>query len=169
MRYLMIKDEQTLDDVIKRLYKGLTEKQTVTVQTALLKANPPLRDVEKLTPGTLVRVPRLSADIEKKARDTGKAAPMQDLQVVVVEGLAELQDKIKTSVKQRADNDKQDSALLKKAAFSKAAKTDPVAKENAELLTKRIAATKKLDATRLKAVDAAVKHLTKVASLLSNR
>lgn len=167
MRYLPLRNEKSVDDITRKLYKNLSGAEKKKVEAALLKSNPKLREFDKLGKGTLIRLPKLSADIERKSRSI--FAPNQDLESAVIEGLQEISKNIESSIKQAAADDKQTTAEIKKAAFSKAMKADPKAREHADQLKKRIAADNKLNSAKLKAVDSAVKALTKVASQIQDK
>lgn len=49
--------EKTLADIADKLFVRLTPRQRKTVEEALLKANPQLRDIASLRPGSILQVP----------------------------------------------------------------------------------------------------------------
>jgi hypothetical protein len=49
--------EKTVADIADKLFARLTARQRKTVENALLKANPQLRDIASLRPGAILQVP----------------------------------------------------------------------------------------------------------------
>lgn len=57
MRYLLLRNEESVKDVTEKAYKGLTAKSRKKAEAALLKINPELKKFKSVRKGFIVRVP----------------------------------------------------------------------------------------------------------------
>lgn len=57
MRFLLLGDERSVKEVAANAFRGMSRAELAEASAALLKANPELRSISNLPPGSLIRVP----------------------------------------------------------------------------------------------------------------
>lgn len=59
MRFLLLRNEESVKDVANKAYKGLTAKTRKQAEAALLKSNPELKKFKSVRKGFIVRIPTI--------------------------------------------------------------------------------------------------------------
>ena len=85
MRYLLLRNEESVRDVADKAYKGLSAKARKQAEAALLKANPELKTFESVRKGFIVRVPAVRNGGKKDRRNL--IDPVEDIAHEMVENL----------------------------------------------------------------------------------
>jgi hypothetical protein len=162
MRYLLLRNEESVRDVAEKAYKGLSAKARKQAEAALLKANPELKTFASVRKGFIVRVPNV-ADFGKKDR-RNLIDPIED----ITHSLAKHLESLEVSfAKTFADMEGQHDRILEnlKAAnkeIKKQANGDVLAKT----LKKHVADSKKSSDKNLKLGLEALHKLQKTSTYL---
>lgn len=95
MRFLLKGDEQTVKEIAANTFRDLSPADLAKASAALLKANPELKIITTLPPGTLIRVP---PDIARPAEDPNAYLdPIEGMVSNVIKELKALEAEINTS------------------------------------------------------------------------
>lgn len=151
--------EKTLADIANKLFARLTPRQRKTVEDALLKANPQLREIASLRTGAILHVPALP---ELRAK-TRRALENPDEQLA-----AQLRDDLSAYGKRLAERNKAAQAQVAATAklvadrnLAKAIGDDPALRTLLEDIGKSNGMREQALAQRQKAFDVALEQILK--------
>ncbi len=137
MRYLPIRKEKSLTDITERVYGKMTPEKRKVAEAAILRENPHLKSFAKIREGALVRVPKLDDVGKSGGRST--ADPVGDTVKEAREELERFAATMKDVFSQAQDQAAKDTALAKKAEFTKAMSANAEAKTIADTLKANLA------------------------------
>lgn len=157
MRYLPIRTEKSVAEVIDKVYADLTPEKRASVEAALLRENPQLKTFSKVRRGTIVKIPTLEGVDETGKRSV--ADPVAELVELSLEELSRFSEELGASFSREEESLKEQSAIAKSAAFTRAMESDPEAVAIAEQLKKNLAQRTKDLKDRSKTTLDAVKAL----------
>jgi hypothetical protein len=158
MRVTAFRGETSVDAIAEKVYADLTPVSRKKAVAALLKENPQLERLEKVKPGSVLRIPEVPGVRATPGRGSeGAADEIADM----------LADRLNTygrrlTARNEAfivDIDKQ-AALLKDRQLQKTFDSSPVAKELSRRANQAIEADKKAVADTRKRLEAAIEKLT---------
>jgi hypothetical protein len=162
MKYFLLRDEKSIAEIADKAYKGLSEKERASAETALLKANSNLKSLSKVRKGTIIHVPSISRADSFNKRSV--VDPVAQITAFMADHLSKME---------RAVNDRYNAAEIhlkdttgKMAELNSVVKGWPVGEENAAQLKKSIdSAQKNIEADKKERLEA-VKQLQKAVELL---
>jgi len=97
MKFLLKGDEQNVKEIAANTFRGLSAAELTKASAALLKANPELKNVANLPPGTLIRIP---PDIARPAEEPNTYVdPIEGMVSNVIKELTMLEAEINASHK----------------------------------------------------------------------
>jgi hypothetical protein len=128
--------EDSVGEIADRLYTRLTPRQRVKVETALLKANPRLRDLDTVDEGTVLRVP----DIPEIRAKASKGGGNVDAQVAerVARALKEYGERLGGRFEADEEAVREQVATLKNRRLKAALGEAPLARELAAKATETL-------------------------------
>jgi hypothetical protein len=151
--------ERSVGEITDKLYTKLTPAQREKAETALIKANPQLKNIRKLPQGAILRVP----DMPELRAKTTRSLENPDDQIVkhITQSLAAFSKHLGGQVSAEQESIKQQGSLLKSAKFKK----DIAAAEGLQALAQEAGKTlgeRSSDiGARQKKVDQAIKQVAK--------
>ena len=160
MRFLLIRNEESVRDVADKAYKGLTVKAREQAEVALLKANPELKTFKSVRKGFIIRVPVIRDDGKEDRRNV--VDPIEDIAHEMSESL-QLLDNLLTKSFAKLEN-RQKDIVDKLKAGNKELKIQPGGDQVAKALRKHLADSKKSNAKKKKLGHEALEKLQKTAS-----
>ncbi|WP_416138206.1 hypothetical protein ACM26W_17250 [Halomonas sp. HK25] len=155
MAIATFRGEKSVAEIADKLYARLTPKQREKAEAALLKANPQLKDIGKLKPGTILRLPELRA----KARTNRTLEnPVTQIAATLAGELGAYGNRLAehVDVAQRATNTEQ--TLLKSARFKAVLANAPHLQELADQATRSLEGRSKAIKQRQGALETALKR-----------
>lgn len=148
--------EKTVAELATRLYARLTPRQRDKAETALLRANPRLRDLKRLPKGAVLEVPTLDGPRLRARGDA--AAPIDEIGDEVSAALKAFGQRLET----RFETDQKDTQvalkLMKSAAFKRVLGEHPELEKSVNLAAKTLTTRSKATVERQKAVETALKQ-----------
>jgi len=160
MAFATFQGEHSVTEIASKLFVKLTAAQRKQAEAAILKANPELRHIAKLKPGTLLRIPpELSGLRPAKRRELEQpealiAGTLTDALSAYGKRIAERMEADRTQITTQQQ-------LLKSSDFTKAIAGEPKLKEAAKSLQAVLATRAKASAQREKALAAALEQAMK--------
>ena len=156
--------EGSVGEIADRLYTRLTPRQRVKVETALLRANPRLTDLDTVDEGTVLRVPDIPEIRAKASSDGGNV----DAQIAerVARALKEYGERLGGRFEADEEAVKEQVATLNnrklKAALGEAPQARELAAKAAESLKERSSAAKDRHKATKDALEQALSDLNKM-------
>lgn len=159
MAFATFRGEQSITELASKHFEKLTPAQRKQAEAAILKANPELRHIAKLKPGTLLRIPELSGLRPAKRRDVEHpealiASTLSDALNAYGKRFAERMDADRAEIKTQL-------GLLKDRDFAKAISDQPELREAAKGMQTVLAHRAKASAQREKVFAAALEDALK--------
>lgn len=151
--------EKSVAEIADKLYLRLTPKQREKAEAALLKANPQLKDINKLRPGTILRLPELPELRAKTNRSLDN--PAAQVADTLAESLSDYAKVLAERYQRDQEATKTQIALLNSAKLKKELADAPVLQKQADEARKTLEARVKAVELRQAAVDSAVKQALK--------
>ncbi|MDO9596105.1 MAG: hypothetical protein Q7J47_00135 [Azoarcus sp.] len=159
MAIASFRGEKNVAEIADKLYVRLTPKQREKAEAALLKANPQLKDIGKLKPGTILRLP----DLPELSAKTNRSLDNPDAQIAKL--MSESVSSYARVLGERYKNDQESThaqiALLGSAKLKKELGNAPALQKQADEARKALEARVKTVDVRQAAVDAAIKQALK--------
>lgn len=151
--------EKSVAEIADKLYLRLTPKQREKAEAALLKANPQLKDLNKLRPGTILRLPELP---ELRAK-TNRSLDNPDAQIAktVSESLSSYAKVLGQRYKSDQESTHTQIALLGSAKLKKELGNAPALQKQADEARKALELRVKAVDVRQATVDTAIKQALK--------
>lgn len=159
MAIATFRGERSVGEITDKLYSKLTPLQRKKAESALIKANPQLHNIRKLSQGAILRVP----DLPELRAKTNRSLENSDDQIVknIVDALGNFGKHISKQTGDEQKAIKQQAALLKSAKFKKDISAAEVPKALAADAAKALnARSKDIDARRKK-VEESIKQAMK--------
>lgn len=151
--------EKNVAEIADKLYARLTPKQREKAEAALLKANPQLKDINKLRPGTILRLP----DLPELRAKTNRSLDNPDAQIAKV--VSEAVSGYARVLGERYKNDQESThtqiTLLGSAKLKKELGNAPALQKQAEEARNALEVRIKAVGARQTAVDTAIKQALK--------
>ena len=151
--------ERSVSEITEKLFTRLTPAQRAKAETALVKANPQLKNISKLPKGAILRVP----DLPELRTKTTRSLENPDDQIVkhITRSLAAFSKHLGGQSSTEQASIKQQGSLLKSAKFKK----DIASTEGLQALAKEAGKTlgvrAKAIGERQKKVDEAIKQVAR--------
>jgi hypothetical protein len=164
MKYLVIRDEKSLEEVTDRVFRSLTPKQREKAGAELLRANPELKSFRAVRRGHIVRVPETPGGAEKNSRNLEQ--PVDELAADMLAGLQDYEVSLFAKFGAAQERSKQMASVLK--AASKDLKKLPNGAAAAKKLNQNITAAVKQNDKNAELTKAALLELQKTV-LSQNR
>ena len=151
--------ERSVSEITEKLFTRLTPAQRAKAETALVKANPQLKNIRKLPRGAILRVPDLP---ELRAKTTRNLENPDD-QIVkhINRSLAAFSKHLGSQLSAEQDSIKQQASLLKSAKFKKDIASAEGLKGLAKEADKTLGVRSKAIGERQKKIDEAIKQVAK--------
>lgn len=162
MKFLLKGDEQSIAEIAGKAFTNLSAADRVKAEAALLKANPELRTIAKIPPGTLIRIPA-SARTFKPNKDK-LVDPVEGMVGNVIRELKALETEIKKSQTKHERRLKEYPENLK--AARRALKGHPDGEAITNRLAKHLNDSKSSDDKNMKRGLDALKRMRKTVSTL---
>lgn len=140
MKYLLLRNEESIEDVAKTAYKGLTAKSRTQAEAALLKANPELRNFKEVAKGFIVRVPAVRGG--EKADRRNLVGPVDDIAHEMLKRLEAFEDSLPSKLSRMEDRHIRTLEKLKDA--NKELRKQPNSANVAKTLKDHVADSKKI-------------------------
>lgn len=159
MAIATFRGERSVGEITDKLYSKLTPLQRKKAESALIKANPQLHNIRKLSQGAILRVP----DLPELRAKTNRSLENSDDQIVknIVDALGNFGKHISKQTGDEQKAIKQQAALLKSAKFKKDISAAEVPQALAADAAKALnARSKDIDARRKK-VEESIKQAMK--------
>ena len=159
MAIATFRGERSVGEITDKLYSKLTPLQRKKAESALIKANPQLHNIRKLSQGAILRVP----DLPELRAKTNRSLETSDDQIVknIVDALGNFGKHISKQTGDEQKAIKQQAALLKSAKFKKDISAAEVPQALAADAAKALnARSKDIDARRKK-VEESIKQAMK--------
>jgi hypothetical protein len=149
--------ERTVAEIADKLFVRLTPRQREKAETALLKANPQLRDIKNIREGTILRVP----DLPELRVKTNRNLENPDAQIVknLNDALNAYAARLNERIKAAQEDIKTQRLLLKDRVFKREVSGSPELQALAESTAKATEARAKIISERQKQVEAATKQV----------
>lgn len=110
--------EQTIDEIVDKLFVEPTDRQREIAAAAMLKANPQLAEINKMSKGTVLRVPNIP---ELRAQATrGLDNPDAQIAAEISKALSDYEERFSARAKQALSDNNAQTTLLKSAEFNSA-------------------------------------------------
>lgn len=124
MPIVTYRGEANVGEVADKVYSRLTPKQREKAEAELIKANPQLKSVKKLTTGTILRVP----DVPELRAKTNRKVENPDDQIAnnIVKSLQVFASRMDKTVTQEKEALKEQAGVLKSAKVKRLTESDPV-------------------------------------------
>lgn len=101
MKFLLLGDERSVKEVAENAFRGMSRAELADTSAALLKANPELKSIADLPPGTLIRVP---SKIKKPRTEKDEYVdPVEGMVKNVIKELKALEAEINSNHKDHED------------------------------------------------------------------
>jgi hypothetical protein len=157
MRIAAFRGESSVRDIAEKLYVDLSAPERRKAVDGLLKANPQLRELDNVKPGTLLHVP----DVPKVAAKSGRGLddPTRVVANLVEKSLEEYAARLAERHDAHLAELKKQSARLKNRTFKKVVGTSPMLKGLSAAATKSNKAEASLIGDRQKRLDKALAQL----------
>lgn len=151
--------EKSVGEIADKLFVRLTPRQREKAEAAILKANPQLAEIDRVREGAVLRVP----DIPELRPKTNRSLDNPDAQITnaIGDALRDYDKRLATRFKQGTADTKEQTALLKSAAFKRALANAPAAQEVAKQTAKALGERGQQLAARQETVDAAIRGMVK--------
>ncbi|MDI5986279.1 hypothetical protein QLQ85_15910 [Halomonas sp. M4R5S39] len=150
--------ERSVAEVVDKLYVKLTPRQRETVEAAILKANPRLRDIGNLRDGTILHVPDLPKLRAKTRTNRTLENPVTQVAATLVDDLDGYGRRLAERVRVDQQDAKAQLTLLKSARFKAALGGAPHLQELAEQAARAIEARSKTIKERQGTLETALKR-----------
>lgn len=163
MRYLLLRNEESVRDVADKAYKGLTDKARNHAEAALLKANPELKRFKSVRKGFIVRIPTVRDDGEIDRRNI--IDPVEEIADEMSEKLKLFENSLTRKFAELENRQKNIGETLK--ASNRDLKKYPNGDAVAKALKKHVVNSKKLNDKNKKLGLEALKKLQETATSFS--
>ncbi len=141
MKYLLLRNEKSVDEVADRAFKKLSSTQREQAKAALLKANPELKTFNSVRKGFIIRVPKVSEDIKSNIRNL--VNPIEEIANELGDNLKTFENSLASRFTDLANRQKDIENILKVA--SKELKELPKGDAAAKTLKKHLLDSRKLN------------------------
>ena len=160
MRYLLLRNEVSVQDVADRAYKGLSVKARKQAVATLLKANPELKTFKSVRKGFIVRVPAVRDGGQKNSRNL--VDPIEGIAHEMSEKLKLFENTLTSTFSTHEIRQKSIMEILK--AANKELKTIPNGETVAKTLKKHTVNSMKINEKNRKLGLEALEKLQKIAA-----
>ena len=157
MAFATFRGEQTLGELVDKLYVNLNARQRADVEAALVKANPQLRDLKAVREGAVLRVPVPSKAQLRGAREL--ESPDDHVAAQVEAAVKQYGEQLIGRVRVEQEDNKAQMALIKDKRLRAVIENSPAAKATAEAAERALTARASSLKERPKAVDDAIKRV----------
>ena len=164
MKYLLIRDEKSVQEVADKAYKKLTPAARKKAEADLVKANPELKSFRAVRKGSIVRIPDIREGGEKNTRNLKD--PVEIFAGGVLDSLERLERGLETKFDDLKKHRKNTEATLK--AANKELKQYPNGEETSKALSKHLSESKKLDDKNRKQTAEALQKLQKTVAAMDH-
>lgn len=113
MKYYLLGNEENVADIAVKVYGDLSATRKAEVEGMLLKANPELKLVDRMQPGTLIHIPDTA-----KAPDANKREvvdPIEGLKTDIIRQLKALETEVKRSHSRHRRQQEESARILHSA------------------------------------------------------
>jgi len=159
MRYVAIRDEGDLGQVVARVYGGLKRNDSDEALRRLLRANPHLLDVNELLPGAVVVIPDIAGLRPDAAAEGIEAADRAARADALHDYLGEFDDGQRQRRAELQARKRTLGTKVAKAGFDQVPQGERGRKRLLELVEKQLEAEQEEAAESLRLLEGLVEHL----------